>query len=273
LGEAAEAELGAGDLLGARRWAQQLADHPLLAEVGHRATSWLLVTDALAGNVDQVLTHSVRFLEAWQRAGNPAKSALGPAVAGVAMIHSLRGDHDARSEWDDAVRRLGTPPAHTHGYGAVFDALIMLHHGQTSEALERTAAEPREVWRWVTWIWLHWYVALRAEAAVLAGVSDAGERLAEARTIVSGNPVAGAIVERAEALHTGDRQRLLATTAAFDAAGCRYQSARTEVLAGGDHATRGAAALADLGLGPMAPLSRPSATRAGTIVGDAHRYR
>jgi predicted ATPase/DNA-binding CsgD family transcriptional regulator len=254
LGEAAEAELGAGDLRGARRWARQLADHPLLAEVGHRATSWLLVTDALAGNVDEVLTHSVRFLDAWQRAGNPAKSVLGPAVAGVAMIHNLRDDHDAGSEWDAALDRLGTPPAQTHGYGAVFDALAMLHRGQTTEALQRLAAEPGEVWRWVTWIWLHWYVALRAEAAVLAGVSDAGDRLAEARTIVAGNPVAGAIVDRADALHAGDRQRLLATAAAFDAAGCRYQAARTEVLAGGDHAVRGAAALADLGLAPMAPL-------------------
>ncbi|NKY26089.1 ATP-binding protein [Nocardia gamkensis] len=254
LGEAAEAELGTGDLRGARRWARQLADHALLAEVGHRATSWLLVTDALAGNVDEVLTHSVRFLDAWQRAGNPAKSVLGPAVAGVAMIHNLRGDHDAWSEWDAALHRFDTPPAQTHGYGAVFDALAMLHRGQISEALGRLAAEPGEVWRWVTWIWLHWYVALRAEAAVLAGVTDAGARLAEARTIVAGNPVAGAIVERAEALHAGDRQRLLATAAAFDAAGCRYQSARTEVLAGGDHAARGAAALADLGLAPMAPL-------------------
>jgi hypothetical protein len=33
-------------------------------------------------------------------------------------------------------------------------------------ALERVAPEPEQVWKWVTWIWLHWYVALRAEAAV-----------------------------------------------------------------------------------------------------------
>ena len=67
LAEATEAGLGVGDLPGARRWARQLADHPLLAEVGHRATCWLLVADALAGNVDEVLTGSVRFLDAWQR--------------------------------------------------------------------------------------------------------------------------------------------------------------------------------------------------------------
>ena len=68
---------------------------------------------------------------------------------------------------------------------------------------------------------------------------------------MAGNPIAGAIVERAQALLDDDRERLLATAAAFDAAGCRYQSARTMVLAGGDHAARGAAALADLGLAPM----------------------
>ncbi|WP_405143689.1 LuxR C-terminal-related transcriptional regulator [Sphaerisporangium sp. NBC_01403] len=258
LGEAAEASLGTGDLPGARRWARQLADHPLLAEVGHRAMSWLLVADALAGNVDQVLTGSVRFLDAWRRAGSPARSALGPAVVAVMMIYGLRDDHDARREWETVLDQFGTPPEQTYGYGAVFDAMLLLHHGQASEALERMAPEPRQVWKWVTWIWLHWYVALRAEATVLAGSPDARDRLADARTITAGNPVASAIVERAEALLDNDQERLLATVDAFDAAGCRYQSARTLVLAGGDHAVCGAAALADLGLAPMAPPQHPS---------------
>ncbi|MFF5208513.1 ATP-binding protein [Streptosporangium sp. NPDC000396] len=253
LGEAAETSLGTGDLPGARRWARQLADHPLLAEVGHRAMNWLLVADALAGNVDQVLTGSIRFLDAWRRAGSPARSFLGPAMAAVALTHGLRDDRDARREWQEVLDQLGTPPERAYGYGAVFDAMLLLHHGQVPEALERMAPEPRQVWKWVTWIWHHWYVALRAEAAVLAGSPDARDRLAEARTIVAGNPVAGAIVERAEALLDGDQEALLATADAFDAAGCRYQSARTMVLAGGDHAERGAAALADLGLTPPAP--------------------
>ncbi|MEV6865058.1 LuxR C-terminal-related transcriptional regulator [Streptosporangium subroseum] len=260
LGMVTEAGLGAGDLPGARRWARQLADHPSLAEVGHRATCRLLMVDALAGNVDEVLTGSVRFLDAWRRAGSPARSFLCPAVAGVAMIHGLRDDHDARREWQEVLDQLGTSPEHTYGYGAVFDAMLLLHHGQASEALERMAPEPRQVWKWVTWIWLHWYVALRAEAAVLAGSPDARGCLAEARTIVAGNPVASAIVQRAEALLDGDQESLLATADAFDAAGCRYQSARTMVLAGGDHAERGAAALAGLGLALMTPAPTPTMT-------------
>jgi predicted ATPase/DNA-binding CsgD family transcriptional regulator len=253
LGEATEASLGTGDLSGARRWARQLADHPLLAEVGHRATGWLLVTDTLAGNVEETLTGSVRFLDAWQRAGGPARSVLGPPAAAVAMIHGLRDDQEAWREWSAVLNQLDPSPGNTYGYGAVFDAMLLLHRGQAQEALERTAPEPGEVWQWVTWIWLHWYVALRAEAAVLARRSDARDRLAEARTVVAGNPVATAIVERAQALLDGDQEALFATAGAFDAAGCRYQSARTMVLAGGDHAERGAAALARLGLAPMAP--------------------
>lgn len=255
LGEATEASLGTGDLPGARRWARRLADHPLLAEVGHRATGWLLVADALAGNIEETLTGSIRFLDAWQRAGGPAKSVLGPPAAAVATIHGLRDDQDAWREWSALLNQLDPSPGNTYGYGAVFDAMLLLHRGQAPEALERMAPEPGEVWQWVTWIWLHWYVALRAEAAVLARSSDAGDRLAEARTVVAGNPVATAIVRRAQALLDNDQERLLATADAFDTAGCRYQSARTLVLAGGDHAVRGAAALADLGFAPMAPAS------------------
>ncbi|SPL95073.1 Transcriptional regulator, LuxR family [[Actinomadura] parvosata subsp. kistnae] len=253
LGEAAEASLGTGDLPAARRWARRLAEHPLLAEVGHRATNWLLVTDALAGNVDEVLANSVRFLDAWQRAGSPAQSYLGRAVAAVAMVHGLRDDHDAQREWQGVLERLGPLPAHTYGYGPIFDAILLLHRGRPAEALERMAPEPAQVWKWVTWIWHHWYVALRTEAAVLAGSPAARDYVTETRKIVAGNPVAGAIVDRAAALLDGDQQSLLATAAAFETAGCRYQSARTLVLAGTDHAEQGAAILTNLGLAPMAP--------------------
>ncbi|KAB8181760.1 ATP-binding protein [Microbispora catharanthi] len=253
LGIVTEAGLGAGDVPGARRWARQLAGHPSLAEIGHRATCRLLMVAALAGDVDEVLPGSVRFLDAWRRAGSPARSILAPAVAGVAMVHGLRDDHGARREWLEILDQLGTSPEHTYGYGAVFDAMLLLHHGRAPEALERMAPEPRQVWKWVTWIWHHWYVALRAEAAVLAGSPGGRDCLAEARAVVAGNPVAGAIVERAEALLDDDQEALLAAADAFDAADCRYQYARTLVLAGGDHAERGAAVLAGLGLAPMAP--------------------
>ncbi|MEU3430197.1 ATP-binding protein [Streptomyces gardneri] len=242
--------LGAGRLAEARRWGGELAGHPLLAEVGHHATSWLLVADAFAGRVDEVLTGSGRFLDAWERSGRQQSFSLGPAAASVAMVHGLRGDLAARAEWLAIVDRAGTSEEYRHGYGAILDAMVLLHDGDAAAALDRVAPEPEQVWKWVTWIWLHWYVALRAEASVLAGHPDARARTAAARSVVAGNPVAAAQLDRAEALlDGGDPPRLLAAARAFDAAGSRYQAARTLLLAGDEHAATGRAALAGLGLG------------------------
>ncbi|MEU9705964.1 LuxR C-terminal-related transcriptional regulator [Streptomyces sp. NPDC047981] len=257
LAMAAGTALGVGDLPGARRWGGRLARHPLLAEVGHHATSWLLVADAFAGHGDEVLTGSARFLDAWERSGRRRSFSLGPAAASVALVHGLRGDEGARAEWLGIVDRAGTGDEYHHGYGAVLDAQLLLHRGDPDAALDRVSPEPERVWKWVSWIWLHWYVTLRAEASVLAGHPDARARLAAARTTVAGNPVASAHLDRTEALREGDLPRQLTAAAAFEAAGCRYQSARTLLLAGGDHAVAGTAALTALGLaGPTAPPGR-----------------
>ncbi|MFF2551586.1 ATP-binding protein [Nocardia sp. NPDC058058] len=256
LGRAAEAGVGVGDLRGARRAARRLADHPMLAEVGHRATSRLLVADALAGNVEDVRTRGIRFLEAWQREGSPSAPGLAAAATGVAMIHGLRDDEAARAEWQVVVDRIGTPPGDDPGYRPVFDTLRLLHHGRIDEAFDHVDAAPGDLWRDFPSIWSHWYVALRAETFALDGDPAATDRIAEARATVSGNPIATAILDRAEAVLAHDPDRILATVTAFDAADCRYQSARSKVLAGGEHATRGAADLAALGLTPMAAASR-----------------
>ncbi len=203
LAMAAGNALGVGDLPQALRWSRQLADHPLLAEAGHHAMSWLLISEALAGHTDAVLTGSVRFLDAWEQSGRQRSFVLGPAAAAVAMVHGLRGDRDARASWLAIADRAGPVLDHRHGYGAVFDAMVLLHDGDPEAALERVAPEPDEVWKWVCWVWLHWYVALRAEASVLVGHPDARGRIDAARRIVTGNPVATAQLDRAEALLDG----------------------------------------------------------------------
>ncbi|MER7195739.1 ATP-binding protein [Streptomyces flaveolus] len=249
LAMAAGTALGVGALPDARRWGRQLADHPLLAEAGHHATAWLLAADAFAGHGDEVLGRSTRFLDAWEHSGRRPSLSLGAAAASVAMVHGLRGEHDERASWLAVVDQADTAPEqHRLGYGAVLDGMVLLHRGDAEAALERLAPDPGEVWKWVCWIWLHWYVALRAEAAVLAGHPEARARVDAARTAVAGNPVATAQVDRARALLDGDLPGQLAAAAAFDAAGCPYQSARTLLLAGGEHAAAGEAALAGLGL-------------------------
>jgi predicted ATPase/DNA-binding CsgD family transcriptional regulator len=230
---AAETSIGVGDLHAAGRWGRQLRDLALLAEVGHFATSRLLVAEALAGDVEGTLADGARFLDSWTTSGRPRAPSLGTTAAAVAMVHGLRGDDVARAEWLAIVDELGVTAERKAGYGPTFDAIVLLHRGQATTALERLAAEPADPApsKWVTWIWLHWYVALRAEAAVLAGDPDARRQLALASEIVAGNPIATAIVRRAEALLAQDRQQVLAAGAAFDAAGCPYQAARTMSLA------------------------------------------
>ncbi|MFJ8079182.1 ATP-binding protein [Streptomyces sp. NPDC096205] len=249
LAMAAGTAVGAGRLPEARRWGRRLAEHPLLAEVGHHATSWLLVADAFAGHADEVLAGSVRFRDAWEHSGRQRSFSLGPAAAAVALVHGLRGDREARADWLAIVGRAGNAPEHRHGYGAVFDALVLLHQGDVDAALDRVEPEPEEVWKWVSWVWLHWYVALRAETAALAGHPAARHRIAAARALVAGNPVATAQVDRAEALLDGDASRLPAAAAALEAAGSPYQAARTLLLAGGAHTATGEAALTGLGMG------------------------
>jgi predicted ATPase/DNA-binding CsgD family transcriptional regulator len=243
--------IGVGALPAARQWGRQLRDLPLLAEVGHVATSRLLVADALAGHATDVILASRRFLDAWTQAGHPKAPSFGPAAAAVAMIHGLRGDHAAHDNWLAIIDQLGVTAERRSGYGPAFDAIALLHHGDAALALERLGTQTNEPNKWLTGIWLHWHIALRAEAAVLAGHPDANH-LAAARPIVAGNPIATAILDRAAALLDDDHERLLTIATAFETADCPYQRARTLILAGGDTASTGNAALVDLGLTPAA---------------------
>ncbi|WP_433725309.1 LuxR C-terminal-related transcriptional regulator [Nocardia sp. CA-129566] len=250
LAEASDTGIGVGDLAGARRWAEQLRDLPLLAERGDFATSRLVVADALAGYADNVLAGSRRFLDAWQLSGRLHAPNLGMAAAAVAMIHGLRGDDDARAEWLAIIDDLGVAPDQKAAYSAVFDAIVLLHHGQPDRALAGLAADPDEMDVQVIWIWRHWYLALRAEAAVRAAHPNARDYLTTARTAVSGNPIATALVDRAAALLDNAPERLSATASAFETAHCPYQRARTLSLMG-DHSA--AAALTNLGLTAPTP--------------------
>ena len=248
---ATAAGIGVGDLPATRQWGRQLRDLPLLAEVGHVATSRLLVADALAGRATDVIADSGRFLDAWTQAGRPGAPSFGPAAAAVAMIHGLRGDHAARDNWQAITGQMGVTPGRRSGYSPTFDAVTLLHHGQATLALERLGTQTGEADEWLG-IWLHWHLALRAEAAVLAGHSDASRHLTAAGPVVAGNPIATAILDRAAALLDADHGRMPAIAAAFETAGCPYQRARTLILAGGDTASAGNDVLVDLGLTPAA---------------------
>jgi predicted ATPase/DNA-binding CsgD family transcriptional regulator len=248
LNMACEYSVGSGDLTAARAAAERFRDLPMVVEEGHLATAQAIVTNAVAGNIADVRIASERFREGWERAGRPRSAYLGRPIAAIAMACGLAGDDDARADWLAVIDALGVSPERLEGYGATFDAILFLHRGLHVKALDRLTGEPEDLRRWISGLWRQWYAALKAEAAVLTGHPDAKERLDRAQQIAAGNPIATAIVERAEALQRDDREGLVTAAAAFESAGCPYQQARSLVLAGGNARVTGLTMFDALGI-------------------------
>jgi predicted ATPase/DNA-binding winged helix-turn-helix (wHTH) protein len=250
--------LAAGNLEAARRFAQQRRDLPLFRETDHLAVGWLLTTAAMAGEFDEAVDLALQFRRGWIEAGRPAMSGFADAPAATAMVYGIRGDDEARREWhgiSTEMRRVTAPLlGDTPAYVQVLDGLVALHRGELGDALARLSGEPESFqhWQWHDGAWRQWYTAVWAEVAVLAELADRRQRLDRARFIVVHNPTASAILDRADALDTGDTNRLLAAADALDVAGCRYQHARTLVLAGDEARAKGEAILAAIGAAPMA---------------------
>jgi hypothetical protein len=252
---ASECAVAAGDLPAARTLAERLRDLPFYREEGHLATSRLLVVTVLAGDWPEAVGLAERFREGWERAGRPRAGNLGSGAYAAATVHGLRGDDAVRAAWLDIVDGLATPgrPISEVHFGEFFDALLLLHRGRPQLAVQVLDTPPEELNEWYSGLWRPWYAALWAEAAARSGHQDAVARIQRARSAAAGNPIAGAIVDRAAALHGGgDRDGLTAAAAALHDAGCRYQWARTLVLLGGDHRAHGESVLAAMGATPMA---------------------
>ena len=255
---ATDSAIAAGDLLAARQLAERARDLPFHREEGHLATARLIVVCALAGEWAEALVLADRFREGWERAGRPRAGNLSRAAYAAATIHGLRGDDDARGAWLHIVDALATPgrPLSQIHFGEFFDALLLLHRGLPKLAMQQLATPPEQFRDWHNGLWRPWYAALWAEAAVLNGHGDAADRIRRARVATADNPIAAAIVNRAAAL-AGNRDGLIPAAAALQAAGCRYQWARTLVFIGGAERARGQSALAAMGATPMAVTAVP----------------
>jgi len=263
---ATECATAAGDLRTARALAEQVRDLPFHREEGHLATARLIVVASLAGDWDEALALAAQFREGWEQAGRPRAGNLTRGAYAVATVYGLRGDDDARAAWLDIVDALATPgrTLSTMHFNEFFDALLWLHRGQGEAAIGRMREPPEQFKAWASGMWRPWYAALWAEAAVVTGHPDAADRIRRARLAAWGNPVATAIVARAGALigeragaPAGDRdgqhpEALHPAAAALEAAGCRYQWARTLVAIGGTERARGEAELAAMGATVMA---------------------
>jgi predicted ATPase len=249
----AECATTIGDLRTAREMAERIRHLPFHREEGHLANARLMVVTALTGDWDETLVLARQFREGWEQAGRPRAGNLTRGAYAAAAVHGLRGDETARTDWLNIVDALATPgrPMSVTHVDEFFDALQLLHEGDADGAMRLLSTPPEHFRTWFTAMWQPWYAALWAEAAVLTGHPEATARIGRARLVTRDNPVAAAIVDRAAAL-AGDRGALVPAAAALEAAGCRYQWARTLVAIGGTERVRGEAALAAMGATVMA---------------------
>jgi hypothetical protein len=257
---ASQCALAAGDLGEAERLGEGLRELPFYREEDHLATSRLIVVGLFSGDWDQALAQAEQFRAGWERAGRPLAGNLRTAPYAAATIRALRGDDVARADWMELVSTLEAPlrPLPPATFGKVFDALVLLHRGQAAEAVEVLADVPEDFDTSSSGMWRAWYVAAWAEAAVLAELPDAADRVARAALLTGGNPVADALVRRASGLAAlwsgtaGGRDDLVAAASALRTLGARYQWARTLVMLGGADEVEGRAELELMRAAPMA---------------------
>ncbi|WP_330186163.1 LuxR C-terminal-related transcriptional regulator [Dactylosporangium sp. AC04546] len=233
-----EVSLAAGDLRGAKDYAERLAVLPCYREYVHPALARRLQVDALTGDLTGAVERGERFLGSWERAGRHRASTLAVGAYALALVHGLLGDDHRREAWRNVTEHLRDRPTTPTdgpaiGWAATFDAWLLLHRDQPHEALAQLSADLHDA----TWstsptllLWRPWYAAAWAEAAALTASPDLDQRLASATVVARGNPVAAALVRRAGALARGDHEEVAALAAVFEDLGALYQRDRSRQL-------------------------------------------
>jgi predicted ATPase len=225
--------MAAGDLEGALAAARLASDDPFSGL--YMRNSKHVVPLTLSGRFDEALDRAVAMWEGWQRAGRPAARWMAPSVHAAALIHGLRGREGDHQEWLDRAYRMASPRGTGHisdSFAAFADPRLALHRGAIGEALaaavDLSATPP---WRRA----VHQYFdacswATAAEVAVVAGLPDAGDRLAAAAPAGEESAWAAACLLRAGGRLRGDRDALRRSAGEWGRIGARFERACTLAL-------------------------------------------
>jgi predicted ATPase/DNA-binding CsgD family transcriptional regulator len=234
LNMATDVSVAIGDLTAARNFAERVRRLPFHREEPHLAVARLLVVTSLTGDWDETVALAQQYRDGWERAGRPHDGDLNRGAYAAATVFGLRGDDEARRTWLEIVGELLTDEraGRDRRCYETFDALLALHRDDPARALATLTSPPEHCPTWRDGLWRQWHAALWAEASVLCDRPDRVDRVQRARAVVGGNAVAIPLVERAQALIDGDRSALLAAGEDLARAGCHFQWARTQLLAG-----------------------------------------
>ena len=262
-----EIAVTAGDLPDALATARMAQADDIVGGQPYRTASKPILPLVLTGRFDEAFARAATMWDEWRKAGRPSARWMGPAIYGVVLAHGLRGDSEGQREWlarlGELVGAGGEPAAGSvHApvggtnlvWAAVFaDARIALHSGQIDAAVTAVGNlnGARQPWyeapRWYSLRPYAWAVA--AEAAVIAGLPDAADRLAEAAPAGAENYWAAACLHRAGARLHADRALLERSVAGWERIDARFERACTLLLLP-ERADEGLAELAALGCGP-----------------------
>ncbi|MFI9461082.1 ATP-binding protein [Streptomyces xiamenensis] len=245
--------VAAGDLPRAVTAARRAWEDPLSGLYMRASKS--VVPLALSGRFEETLEYAALMWEGWERAGRPAARWMAPAAHAAALAEGLRdnGDREHR-RWRERARALAAP-WDPHGIAASFaafaDIRVGLHTGRAGDTptpavdLAKTppwSQTPHQFYDAYAW-------AVAAEAAVVAGLPDARQRLAAAGPAGAENTWAAACLARAAGRLDGDRDALHASLAGWERIGATFERACTLMLLP-DRAAEGITQLTSLGCRP-----------------------
>jgi hypothetical protein len=244
---AAVQTIGVGDLpaaLALGRLAEDtnpLGDHPYLG---------LQVVQALAlsGRFHEAIANTTTMWDNWRRDGSPIRGWLSAHTASAALASGMLGDVEGYRLWRSRsceIARVDDPAQSRYlaTFSAFVDARVAIQTGQTTDAarlVERAYATFQRRW------YEGYARTAGAELAVIAGLSDARERLAAAEPYGAENDWAAACLARTVGRLTGDAASIAAAVSGFERIGARFERACTLLLLP-DRADEGRAELDRLG--------------------------
>ncbi|MFI7450355.1 ATP-binding protein [Nonomuraea sp. NPDC049714] len=212
------------DLAGMAMRDDVTGSHPALAR------SRLVTPLVLAGDFEEALARAAEMWDGQARMDGPPGRWMTHALCSVALAHGLLGEEEAYRSWRTRALTVGQVTA-SSGHAALVafvDARVAVHTGRSAGdvagLVERAAAG------FVPGLFDRYATAVCAELAVVAGLPDAGQRLAAAAEAGRENDWAAACLSRATGRLYGDAAALEAAIDGWERIGARFERACTLLL-------------------------------------------
>jgi predicted ATPase len=228
--------IAAGDLPAALSIARLVQQDDLVGNHPYLSTSKVIPALVLTGRFDDAFLQATRMWDAWQRAGKPVAGWTLPAMSAVALAYGLLGDDRSYRLWQ--IRAIEGAGVEVGGVEAAFrhrmltfatfvDARVATHMVNVADA----QAIGDKAFGDLPPGWYETYArAAAAELAVVAGLPDAEQRLADANPSAEESDWASACLARAAGRLFDEPAAFVRSIEGWERIGARYERATTLIL-------------------------------------------